>query len=84
MSSRNRHAQELHEQTTMHTRFSHWKLLWAICNSLMRRYIPSSSSCRDKEERLLSKIISHVNIQSQSVMMLVGKSESVYIRFIII
>jgi len=27
MSSRNRHAQELHEQTATHTRFSHWKLL---------------------------------------------------------
>jgi len=27
MSSRNRHAQELHEQTTTRARFSHWKLL---------------------------------------------------------
>jgi len=27
MSSRNHHAQELHEQTTMHARFSDWKLL---------------------------------------------------------
>ena len=57
MSSRNRHAQELHEQTiglvetTTHTRFSHWKLLsknthqmmWAICNSLTRRYLLSNS-----------------------------------------
>jgi len=42
MSSRNRHAQELHEQITTHARFSDWKLLsknthilmWAICNSL--------------------------------------------------
>jgi len=51
MSSRNRHAQELHEQTTTHARFSDWKLLsknthlvmWAICNSLTRRYLPSNS-----------------------------------------
>jgi len=27
MSARNRHAQELHEQTTTHARFSDWKLL---------------------------------------------------------
>jgi len=46
MPSRNRHAQELHEQTTTHARFSAWKLLsqnthlmmWAICNSLTRRF----------------------------------------------
>jgi len=51
MSSRNRHAQELHEQTTTHARFSDWKLsskdthimMWAICNSLTRRYLPSNS-----------------------------------------
>jgi len=51
MSSRNRHAQELHEQTTTRVRFSHWKLLlknthlmmWAICNSLTTRYLPSNS-----------------------------------------
>jgi len=51
MFSRNRHAQELHEQATMHARFSDWKLLsknihimmWAICNSLTRRYLPSNS-----------------------------------------
>jgi len=51
MSSRNRHAQELHEQTTMRARFSDWKLLsrnthimmWAICNSVTRRYLPSNS-----------------------------------------
>jgi len=27
MSSTNHHAQELHEQTTTHARFSDWKLL---------------------------------------------------------
>jgi len=51
MSSRNRHAQELHEQTTTHARFSDWKLLsknthvmmWAICNSLTKRYLPDNS-----------------------------------------
>jgi len=51
MSSNNFHAQELHEQTTMHARFSDWKLLlknthlmmWAICNLLTRRYLPSNS-----------------------------------------
>jgi len=51
MSLGNRHAQELHEQTTTHARVSNWKLLskkthlmmWAICNSLMRRYLPSNS-----------------------------------------
>jgi len=51
MTSRNRHAQELHEQTTTHARFSDWKLLsknthlmmWALCNSLTTRYLPSSS-----------------------------------------
>jgi len=45
MSSRNCHAQELHEQTTTHARFRHWKLLFknthlmlcALCNSLTRR-----------------------------------------------
>jgi len=37
----------LHEQTTTHARFSHWKLLskntrlmiWALCNSLTRGYL---------------------------------------------
>jgi len=51
MSSRNRHVQELHEQTTTHARFRHWKLLfknthlmlWALCNSLTRRCLPSNS-----------------------------------------
>jgi len=50
MFSRNRHAQELHEQTTTHARFSDWKLLsknthimmWAICNLLTRRYLPNN------------------------------------------
>jgi len=51
MSSRNRHAQELHEQSSTHAGFSHWKLLlknthimlWALCNSLTRKYLPSNS-----------------------------------------
>jgi len=50
MSSSNCHAQELHEQTTMHARFSHWRLsknthlmMWALCNSPARRYLPSNS-----------------------------------------
>jgi len=53
MSSRNRHAQELHEQTTTLAKFSHWKLLsknthlmmWALglCNLLTKRYLPSNS-----------------------------------------
>ena len=51
MFSRNRHAQELHEQATTHARFSDWKLLsknihimmWAVSNSLTRRYLPSNS-----------------------------------------
>jgi len=61
MSSRNRHAQELHEQTiglvetTTHTRFSHWKLLsknthlmmWALSNSLTRRYLPRTHRITD-------------------------------------
>jgi len=51
MLSRNPHAQELNEQATTHARFSDWKLLsknihimmWAICNSLTRRYLPSNA-----------------------------------------
>ena len=50
-SIRSRHDQDLHEQTTTHARFSDWKLLsknthlimWTICNSLTRRYLPSNS-----------------------------------------
>jgi len=41
--------------------------------------------CRNKEERLHSKILTHIiNIQSQSLMMLVGKSKLVYTSLIII
>jgi len=51
MSSRNRHAQELHEQTTTHARFSDWKLLsknthlmmWAMCNLLTKTCLPNNS-----------------------------------------
>jgi len=80
MSSRNRHAIELHEQTTTHARFSHWKLLWrnthlmmwALCNSLTRDIYPVTHrihvltvcSYRNKEKTLHSKILSHI-INSQ-------------------
>jgi len=78
MSSRNRYAQELREQTATqdsncHPRFSRWKLqskntcltMWALCNSLTRRYLPSNPhnnwlrSYRNKQ-RLRSKILSHI------------------------
>jgi len=81
MSWRNRHAQELHEQTTTHARFSHWRLLsknthlmmWAICNSLTRRYSPSNSqnnwlyAAVATKKKTYSKVLLHIiNIQSVS------------------
>jgi len=42
-------------------------------------------SCRNKEERLHSKVLSYIiNVQSQSLMMLVVKSKSVYTSLITI
>jgi len=44
MSSINRHAQELHEQTTTHARFSHWKLLSKNIHLMMRALCSSLTS----------------------------------------
>jgi len=39
MSSRNHHAQVLHEQTITNTRFSHWKLLSKNTHLLCEHYV---------------------------------------------
>ena len=66
-------------------------MMWALWNSLTRRYFPSNlqNNCLHAaaaaETRLCSKILSHIiNVQSQSLMMLVGKTKSVYTSLIII
>jgi len=84
MSSRNRHSQELRElavtQDTLPSKIQTLKIvvkkcltMWALCNSLTRRYLPSNShnnwlyAADATNKRLRNKIPSHIiNVQSVS------------------